>query len=311
MPAPFPPLYLAGQTGSGKTSVALELVRHFPRVEIVNADAFQVYRGMEIVSAAPSEAERALCPHHLFGTLDPAMECDAATFASMARARIAEIAARAVPLIVGGSGLYLKAITHGLAPTPKGDPELRRKLDTLPLDELIREYQRLDAEGAAKTNLKNRRYVTRNLEISILSGRPASVIKSEWKINHPDIKAFYIHRTREDIYARINRRTLAMFEAGVLDEVSRLGPLSPTAEKAIGLREIQAHLRGEMDRETCITTIQQTTRHYAKRQGSWFKRETAFHRLETGIDESPETTAARIIESYTLPPGNDEKTRLP
>lgn len=299
MNPPFPPLYLAGQTGSGKTAIALELVRQLAPVEIINADAFQIYRGLEILSAAPSPKEQSHCPHHLFGELPATAECDAASFARIAKAKIAEISARAIPLVVGGSGLYLKAITHGLAPTPRGNAALRSELEAFTLEDLVERYRTLDPEGAAKTNLLNRRYVTRNLEICLLTGRPASQLKSEWAENEPEIRAVYLHREREETYARINRRTLTMFENGVIAEVATLGELSTTAERAIGLREIRAHLAGELDLPTCIATIQQMTRHYAKRQASWFKRESAFHRLEMSPGEAPATTAARIAAFYT------------
>jgi tRNA dimethylallyltransferase len=302
MNPPFPPFYLAGQTGSGKTAIALELARQLAPVEIINADAFQIYRGLEILSAAPSAEERSQCPHHLFGELPVTAEFDAASFARLAKEKIAEIATRALPLVVGGSGLYLKAITHGLAPTPKGDPALRVELETLSLDALVDRYRALDPDGAARTNLLNRRYVTRNLEISLLTGRPASQLKSEWAENAPEIRAVYLHRDREEIYDRINRRTLTMFENGVIAEVAALGELSTTAGKAIGLREIRTHLAGAMNLSTCIETIRQTTRHYAKRQASWFKRETAFHRLEIPLDEEPATTAARIAAFYNATP---------
>jgi tRNA dimethylallyltransferase len=299
MNPPYPPLYLAGQTGSGKTANALELVRQLAPVEIINTDAFQIYRGLEILSAAPSAEEREHCPHHLFGELPATAECDAASFACLAKAKIVEISARAIPLVVGGSGLYLKAITHGLAPTPKGDAALRSELEAFTLEELVERYRTLDPEGAEKTNLLNRRYVTRNLEICLLTGRPASQLKSAWAENEPEIRAVYLHREREETYARINRRTLTMFENGVIAEVAALGVLSTTAEKAIGLREIRALLAGDLDLPTCIAIIQQMTRHYAKRQASWFKRETAFHRLEIGPEEDPASTATRIAAFYT------------
>ncbi|MEX2581306.1 MAG: tRNA (adenosine(37)-N6)-dimethylallyltransferase MiaA [Verrucomicrobiales bacterium] len=301
MPPLHPPLYLAGQTGGGKTAVALELAERLAPVEIVNADAFQIYRGMEILSAAPTPEERSVCPHHLYGLLDPAEECDAATFAAMAKRTIAEVATRALPLVVGGSGLYLKAITHGLAPTPKGDPALRSELGELPLEELVRQYRGLDPEGAAQTNLKNRRYVTRNLEICLLLGRPASAIKNEWRDNRPDIRAVYLDREREDINARIDRRTLAMFEAGVVEEVGSLGDLSPTAAKAIGLREIRALIEGGIDRETCIASIQQATRRYAKRQATWFRREREFRRIAVPPDAAPDRVADDLLTDEGSP----------
>ncbi|MEC5127830.1 tRNA (adenosine(37)-N6)-dimethylallyltransferase MiaA [Verrucomicrobiales bacterium BCK34] len=295
MNAPNTPLYLAGQTGCGKTAVALEIAKQLGRVEIINTDAYQVYRGLEILSAAPDAAEREQCPHHLFGILDPHEECDAASFAKMAKAAIAEVASRATPLVVGGSGLYLKAITHGLAPTPKSDPALREKLEQRPFESLIEEYEALDPDGAAQTNLKNRRYVTRNLEICLLSGQPASQLKQEWENNAPDIDAIYLFRDREVIYDRINRRTHRMIDAGVIEEIALVTDLSATAAKAIGVREIKAHLAGELGRDEMIEQIQQTTRRYAKRQASWFKRETAFRRVEISNDETPAETAGRIL----------------
>lgn len=291
------PFYLAGQTASGKTAVALELAKRYGPVEIVNADAFQVYRGIEILTAAPSDAELAVCPHHLFGILDPSEDCDAATFAKRAKGLIAEVATRSLPIVVSGSGLYLKAITHGLAPTPKADPELRAELDALPLDELVSRYRSLDPVGAEATNLKNRRYVTRNLEISFLAGRPASEIKNEWSENEPDIHAVYLDRSRDDIYNRINQRTEIMFENGVVEQVSALGELSPTAEKTIGLREIRELIAGRIDRESCISAIQQITRRYAKRQEMWFRRETTF----TRIPVSPDEDAPVIVDAISLP----------
>lgn len=294
------PLYLAGQTGSGKTVVALEIAKRYGPVEIINADAYQVYRGMDILSAAPTREEQSGVPHHLFGILDPARECDAATFAELARETIAEVGKRARPLVVGGSGLYLKAITHGLAPTPPADPELREKLEQQPLEELVRQYRSLDPAGAEATNLKNRRYVTRNLEICLLSGRPASEIKREWQENQPEIDAIYLKRDREDIYERINRRTLAMFAAGVVDEVEALAKLSSTASKAIGMREILSLLAGEIDRDECIAQIRMQTRRYAKRQEIWFRREPSFLPVPVGPEDTPGDVVSSVAKRGLL-----------
>lgn len=294
------PLYLAGPTGCGKTAVSLALARLAAPVEIVNADAYQIYRGLEILSAAPAPEEQAICPHHLFGTLDPGEENDAAEHARRTHATLATIPAETLPLVVGGSGLYLKAITHGLAPTPKGDPALRAELDTEPLETLVGRYSELDPAGAAATNLLNRRYVTRNLEICLLTGRPASELKSAWAESAPKIRAIYLQRERSDLDARIARRTATMFEAGVVEEVGRLRNLSPTAAKAIGIREIEALRRGEIDEAACREAIRLATRQYAKRQENWFRRENAFIPLPLPADESPDTTAARIVALFSL-----------
>ncbi len=291
------PIYLAGQTGTGKTAVALELAEKLgTAVEIINADAFQVYRGFDILSAAPTTKEKEAIPHHLFGILPLSEGCDVASFARIAKAKIAEVSTRAIPLVVGGSGLYLKAITHGLAPTPPGDPVLREKLDAFSLEELCDQLRELDPEGAEKTNLENRRYVTRNLEICLLTGQAASKLKSAWANEAPDIVAFYLKREREDIYERINRRTEQMFADGVVEEIAGLpDDISTTAEKAIGLRQIRELIAGEIDEAECVAQIQQITRRFAKRQEGWFKRETLFNPVEMGKDDHPQEIAARIL----------------
>ena len=294
------PLYVAGPTGCGKTAVSLALSRLFTPVAIVNADAYQIYRGLEILSAAPAPAERAACPHHLFGVLEPTDENDAAEHARRAHATLATIPGDALPLVVGGSGLYLKAITHGLAPTPKGDPTLRAELEAEPLESLVERYRDLDPAGAATTNLLNRRYVTRNLEICLLAGRPASELKAEWAVSEPEIRAVYLQRDRADLDERIVRRTAAMFDAGVLEEVARLESLSVTAAKAIGIAEIRALRRGEITEPACREAIRLATRQYAKRQENWFRREPAFHPLPLPRDEAPEVTAARIARHFSL-----------
>ena len=294
------PLYVAGPTGCGKTAVSLALARLFTPVAIVNADAYQIYRGLEILSAAPAPAERAACPHHLFGVLEPTDENDAAEHARRAHATLATIPGDALPLVVGGSGLYLKAITHGLAPTPKGDPTLRAELEAEPLESLVERYRGLDPAGAATTNLLNRRYVTRNLEICLLAGRPASELKAEWAVSEPEIRAVYLQRDRADLDERIVRRTAAMFDAGVIEEVARLESLSGTAAKAIGIAEIRSLRRGEITEPACREAIRLATRQYAKRQENWFRREPAFHPLPLPRDEAPEVTAARIARHFSL-----------
>jgi tRNA dimethylallyltransferase len=304
MPTSYPPIYLVGPTGSGKSSVALALATHLQArgipMEIILADAYQIYDAFPILSAAPTFHDRTLVPHHLCGVLPANEECDAAHFARLAEAAIADVSTRAYPLVVGGSGLYLKALTHGLAPTPPGDAALRAELEPLPLDELVARYQALDPLGAAATNLLNRRYVTRNLEICLLTGQPASVLKQAWSNPHPDLHAVCLQRDRADLYERINQRTLAMLRAGVVEEVAALGHLSATASKAIGLAEVRAHLAGEIDLATCTSRWQQGTRRYAKRQESWFRREPSLRPLVVADDEAPVKTALRVLEVLAL-----------
>ena len=300
MSAPAPePIYLAGATASGKTAVAVSLAQQIDG-EIVNVDAYQVYKGMEIVAAIPTEKERGGVPHHLFACIDPAENHDVARHTSMAAPMIDDIRQRGrTPVVVGGSGLYLKALTHGLAPTPKGDPGLREKLDRMDLDDLVSWLQRVDPKGAAATNLKNRRYVSRNLEITLLSGRPASEIKSEWQRNQPDLIGFHLSHDRETLHRRIHQRTAAMFKAGLVEEIRELGKLSDTASRAIGIAEVRAHLAGEMDREQCMDAIRQATRRYAKRQGTWFRRETALQSICVPADATAQSLARQIAAAVS------------
>jgi tRNA dimethylallyltransferase len=272
-----PPFYICGATASGKSSLALEMAGKLDG-EIVNADAFQLYRGLEIVSAAPAPAQRAQVPHHLYGVLDPGAAADAGSYLRLARPVIEDIQARGkTPIVAGGSGLYLKFLTHGPAPLPTGDAALRAQLDARPLADLVAELEALDPVEAARTALKNRRFVSRALEICLLSGHKASDLRDRWEAQTARLAAHLrgcvIHRTRPDLHARIARRTRAMLEGGAIAEVAALTNASANCAKAIGVREIRALLAGEIDRATCEERINAATRQYAKRQESWFRRE--------------------------------------
>lgn len=277
------PYYIVGPTGSGKSALAIDMAQNF-KGEIVNADAFQVYQGLEILTAQPSERDLEVVPHHLYGFLPTDQDFDAARYETLAKARIAEIQSRGNrPIIVGGSGLYVKALTHGLSDLPPIDPQLRETLAATPLEELLPRLLELDPQAASHVNLQNPRHVQRALEICLLTGKPATEFKQAWKNQDMIPKGIFVNPNREELYQRINQRTHAMFKAGVVNEVHSLlkekghpAPqnasvpgLSLTAQKAIGLKEI---LSGKSEEET-ITAIQQATRRYAKRQVTWFKRE--------------------------------------
>lgn len=271
------PFYICGPTASGKSSLALEMAAKLDG-EIVNADAFQLYRGLEIVSAAPPPDEQAQVPHHLYGVLEPTEAADAGRYLRMAAPVIAEIRSRGkTPIITGGSGLYLKFLTHGPAPLPEGDAELREQLDATPLEQLVAELHRLDPEEAARTAMQNRRFVSRAVEICLLSGRKASELRDGWERQTAEIsdslQGMVIQRTRPDLHARIAMRTRAMLDGGALEEVAAMSEISGNCEKAIGFREIRSLLAGETDRATCEDRINAATRQYAKRQESWFRRE--------------------------------------
>ena len=271
------PYYICGPTASGKSSLALETALRL-NGEIVNADAFQLYRGLEIVSAAPSADELASVPHHLYGVLEPTDRADAQRYVELARPVIADIISRGKsPVVTGGSGLYLKFLTHGAAPLPTGDVALRTEMEAKSLDELVAELERLDPLEASRTALQNRRFVSRALEICILSGQKASDLRDRWESQTAEIssrlRGTVIQRTRPDLHHRIAQRTRAMLSGGAIEEVTALTQVSDNLEKAIGFREIRDLLAGKIDHSTCEELINAATRQYAKRQETWFRRE--------------------------------------
>lgn len=269
------PFYLCGTTASGKTSLAIALARELDG-EIVNADAFQVYRGLEILSAAPTDEERAQCPHHLFGIRELYQPMDAATYAALAGEVIVDIQKRGkLPIVVGGSGLYLKFLTHGIAEAPGGDSAIRAELDVLPVDEILRRLKELDPEEAARQNQQNHRHLSRALEICLITGGKASDLRKNFEDPKKvaNLRGIALSWPRDVLAERIARRTGQMLESGAIEEVAALPKEARTARQAIGVKEIEVYLAGLMTRDECEERIAISTRQYSKRQRNWFRRE--------------------------------------
>ncbi|WP_395737665.1 tRNA (adenosine(37)-N6)-dimethylallyltransferase MiaA [Prosthecobacter sp.] len=276
---PASTFFITGPTASGKSALAIALAEHVGG-EIVNADAFQLYAGMDILTAKPQPADMARVPHHLYGVLPLSEACDAARYHALALPVIEEIASRRrVPIVVGGSGLYVKALTHGLSPLPAASPQIRERFKHLSPGEKIVWLLQRDPEAATTVNLRNPRYVERALEICLLTGRPQSGLRRSFEQAEPQVNGVILEWDRAKLYDRINRRTQTMFDAGLIEEVAALQHLSPTAEKAIGVREVRACLDGQVSLPDTIAAIQQATRHYAKRQITWFRRERCFQTI--------------------------------
>ena len=281
----FPaPVFVCGATASGKTAHALALAGELGG-EIVNGDAFQVFRGMATISAAPSEQELSLFPHHLFGVLEPGENCDAGRFCEMALPVISGIQERGkTPVVVGGSGLYLKFLTHGPSPLPKGDDAIRAETDARPLEDLLAELEKLDPVEAAQVHRGNRRYVSRSLEICRLTGGKVSELRDGWERKTKEfdasLKGVWLVRERADLHDRIALRTKQMLSGGAIEEVARLEGIQGNWEKAIGVKEIRRHLAGEISLAECEELIVFATRQYAKRQETWFRREKWLKRVE-------------------------------
>ena len=295
-------MIIAGPTGVGKTTLALQLAERLGG-EIVGADAFQIYRGLPILTAQPTPAQQASVPHHLIGSVDPADGYDAGRYAREALPILEAIVARGrTPIVVGGTGLYLKALLGGLDELPKNDPDLREEFASLDLPTLVERLCRADSEALALIDPANRRRVERALEIVILTGKPLSESRTTGTtaVTPPGVKTLLLTRDREELYARIAANVTAMFEHGVEAEVAALPreKIGPTAAMTLGLREISALLCGELSREAAIETITTATRRYAKRQMTWFRNQHSFPVLDPGWFATQDTAfegALRLI----------------
>jgi len=283
--------FIVGPTAAGKSNLAADVAREVG-AEIVSADAFQIYRGLDLLTAKPEALILAKAPHYLIGTVPLSEEMNAEKYRRVATNVIESINSRGkLAILVGGSGLYIKALTHGLAPLPESDSKLREKLNALSLTELRSQLCELDPDTAEKIDPKNRRRIVRALEIYLLSGKPASeVVAGLGESGRGGSSAFakatadkpipatgvFVFRDREELYRRINQRVEIMFERGVIEQVRDAEITSATASQMIGLREIRQLLAGKKSLAQCITEIQQATRRYAKRQLTWFRRQTNF-----------------------------------
>jgi tRNA dimethylallyltransferase len=273
--------FIVGPTATGKSELAADIAREIS-AEIASADAFQIYRGLDLLSAKPDLATLAKAPHHLIGTVRLTEELNAEKFRHAATCAIHEINSRGkLAIVVGGSGLYIKALTHGLSPLPESDPKVRKQINEMSLDELRARLVELDPETARKIDLKNRRRITRALEICLLTGKPASeVVAGVGDSGRPGSSipatGVFVFRDREELYQRINQRVETMFALGVIEDVRAAAVTSATASQMIGLREIRELLAGKKSLPQCIAEIQQATRRYAKRQLTWFRRQSNF-----------------------------------
>jgi tRNA dimethylallyltransferase len=295
--------FIVGPTATGKSELAADVA---PEVgaEIVSADAFQIYRGLDLLTAKPDASTLAKAPHHLIGIVPLAEEMNAEKFRRLAWRAIDEINSRGkLAIVVGGSGLYIKALIHGLAPLPESDPKLREELNAMSLDDLRSQLAEVDPGTARKIDLKNRRRLVRALEICLLTGRPASEVvaggaDSGWPGSPIPATGVFLFRDREELYERINQRVQAMLERGVIEEVRAAGAISATASQMIGLREIRELLEGKMSLAQCIAEIQRATRRYAKRQLTWFRRQTNFFPLNLSFlthNEAVKWISLRIL----------------
>lgn len=273
---------IAGPTASGKTALALEVAERLG-AEIVSADSQQVYRHFDIGTAKPSAEELARVPHHLVSCVEPTELFSAARFAQLADEAIAGIHARGRrAVVVGGTGLYLRVLLHGVMPGPSRDEALRAELEALGDREgneaLHARLAAVDPASAAKHPVGDRVRIIRALEIHALTGRPASEQRTEhaFAARRYDYGLWVLNPDREQVYASINRRTEAMFAAGLVAETRDLvarGYREAAPMGAVGYAQALQVVEGALGEPQAIADVAQATRHYAKRQFTWFKKE--------------------------------------
>ena len=285
MPQPRKPrlIVVAGPTASGKTACAVELCRAIGG-EVVSADSMQIYRGMDILAAMPSPEEMRGVPHHMLGVADPAEKFTAAMYRDRAKAAISEILARGrEPVVCGGTGLYIDALTKPMRFSERSDERLHAELLAMAdepggrrrLHDLLAQ---VDPETAARLHENDVRRVARAVEIYRLTGVPQSEQARRDAQGEGEYaeRIFALEWPRDVLYARIERRVDDMLAAGLIDEVRRLAANEarfPTAAQAIGYKEIAAALAGRMSMEDAIAKVKQATRNFAKRQTTWFRRD--------------------------------------
>ena len=292
---------LLGPTGSGKTALSLALAGRF-RGEIVNCDSVAMVREFEIGTAKPNAAERARVPHHLLDFVEPTGYMTAGEYARLARQILKEIAARQnLPIIAGGTGLYLRALLEGLFPGPQRSEDLRERLreraSRKGSEYLHRVLSRLDSLAAAKIHPNDLPKLVRAIEICLASRQRMTEM---WKQGRDALQGFRMLRIglnpdREALYARINARAAHMFQSGLVEETRRLlekygdaaGPLS-----SLGYKQAMQLIRGEIDAASALQAAQQAHRNYAKRQMTWFRREPEVHWLAGFGDETVTQRAA-------------------
>ncbi|QHN02058.1 tRNA (adenosine(37)-N6)-dimethylallyltransferase MiaA [Granulicella sp. WH15] len=299
-----PLVVLLGATASGKTALSLALAQHFAG-EIISCDSVAVYRGMELGTAKPTPAERALVPHHGLDLYDLEHACTAGDYSRSARESLAGITERGhLPIVAGGTGLYLRALIDGLFPSPPADPGLRERLRRRTPERLHTILERLDPKAAALIHRNDVPKVIRAIEVSLAARRP---ITEQWEAGRDALTGYRILRIglnppRAELYHRINQRAAAMFHLGLVAEtealIARHGADSRPLT-SLGYAEASAVLRGELTLDQAIAQAQQGHRNYAKRQMTWFRREPGVHWLEgTGDDPEVLRQAVELVEQH-------------
>jgi tRNA dimethylallyltransferase len=295
---------LLGPTGSGKTALSLELGERFVG-EIVSCDSVAVYRGMDLGTAKPTPEERASLPHHLIDVADPDQPFTAGEYSRQARAALWEIASRGrLPIVTGGTGLYLRALTEGLFAGPERQYELRARLQRSRAKHgegwLHRLLTRLDPASSVRIHANDASKLIRAIEVCLAARKPLSQILARDPLTGFRLLRIGLNPPRQALYSRLNNRCATIFASGLIEETRKLldryGPVK--ALDSLGYRQAMAALAGTMSEQAAVAAAQQGHRNYAKRQLTWFRREPEVHWIEAFGDE-PETLrkAAELVQN--------------
>lgn len=299
-------LVLVGPTASGKTPVSLLLASRL-EVEIISADSRQIYKLMDIGTAKPSRSERRKVKHHFVDRFFPDREFNAGEFGRLGRRAIERIFGNGkIPLVVGGSGLYVQSLIDGFFDGPPADPQLRaelmRRAGAEGPEKLLEELRKVDPASAAAMLPSNIRRIIRALEVFRLTGVPISMLKKE-KLERNFTPVFAgLEWERADLYDRIDRRVDTMFADGLVDEVKRIEaagfPAELNALQTVGYREVIDYLRGALSLESAIDLVKRNSRRYAKRQLTWFRRDDRIRWFHVGREEDFPQVAEEIHRHF-------------
>lgn len=299
----IPLVAVAGPTASGKTALGIALSKHFGG-EIVSADSMQIYKGMTIAAAVPTEEERKTSPHHLIEFLEPSVKFSVADYVEIARKTILEIANRnKLPILVGGTGLYINSLVDGIEFTKeKPSEELRKKLEEefqeKGGEEMLKKLSVFDPQSANRLNASDKRRILRAIEIFETTGITLTRQNELSKIkgsNYNTVMLGITFRDREKLYQRINLRVDKMLDEGLLDEARQASNKGVTAAQAIGHKEFIPYFKGVVSLEEAVEKLKRETRRYAKRQLTWFRRDTRINWLYAD-EEDVVKKAIEIVE---------------
>ena len=274
-------IFIVGPTAIGKTEIAIKLARKIS-AEIISCDSMQIYKKMDIISAKPSKKMRTMIPHHLIDIIIPKKEYDCMKYQKDVSKTINSIHKRKkIPLVVGGSGLYMSALLDGVFEGVGSNPALRKKLykeaKERGIDKLYARLSKLDKKASSKIHPNDLRRIVRALEVIISTGKPISKLQKKRRgiLNDFDVKIFGLKQDRKDLYSQIDKRVDIMFKKGLLAEVKKLleTGLNKTARGAIGIKEIKGYLDRKYDLAEAKRLIKRNSRHYAKGQFTWFNRD--------------------------------------